>query len=219
MFQTIKRIVGTIVLVIFMVALVLILFTRISGKAPNFLGYSMLRVETGSMEPDLKVGSVILVKRVDDPSTLKKGDIITYYGQEVPVQGSLVTHQICEEPREENGKYYFITKGLRNTLPDPEFDDSQIFGQVKYKIPLLGTFYDFFSRPFGLIAFAAVMIIAFSSELINLINIIRNKDEDYDPEIPVTASPPNFKKHFEKDIKQESEEIITTLDDEDDELI
>ncbi len=213
MFRKITKILGITLLVIFIIALIFVLFARISGKTPSLFGYSLLRVETGSMEPELKVGNIILVKQIDDPSTLKKGDVITYYGQEVPVKGSLVTHQICEEPREENGKYYFITKGLRNTLPDPEFDDSQLFGKVQYKIPLLGTLYDFFSKPFGLIAFAAVMIIAFSAELINLINIIRNKDEEVDHEVPVSAADPVFKNDFEESIEQETNEIITNLED------
>ncbi|MBE6737608.1 MAG: signal peptidase I [Ruminococcaceae bacterium] len=213
MFRKIRKIIGTTILVLFIIALVFVLFARISGTTPSLFGYSLLRVETGSMEPELKVGNILLVQKIEDPSTLKKGDVITYYGQETPVKGSLVTHQIYEEPREENGKYYFITKGLRNTLPDPEFDDSQLFGEVKYKIPLLGTLYDFFSKPFGLIAFAAVMLIAFSAELINLINIIRNKEEEVDHEVPVTAAEPVYKTDFEESIEQETNEIITDLED------
>lgn len=212
-FIKIKKIVGTVLLVAFILALVFVLFARISGTTPSLFGYSILRVETGSMEPELKVGSIILVKKVD-PATLKDGDVITYIGQETPVKGHLVTHQICEEPREENGKYYFVTKGLANTLPDPEFDDSQLYGKVVYKIPLLGTLYDFFSSPFGLIAFFVVMIIAFSSELINLIYIIRGKDEEIDKEVPASAADPVFKKGFEVTVEQESSEILTDLEDE-----
>lgn len=213
MFRKLRKIIGTSVLVIFIVALIFVLIARISGVTPSLFGYSLLRVETGSMEPELKVGNILLVKKIDDPSTLKKGDVITYYGQETPVKGDLVTHQIYEEPREENGKYYFVTKGLRNTLPDPEFDDSQLFGKVQYKIPLLGTLYDFFSKPFGLIAFAAVMLIAFGAEVFNLINIIRNKDEDIDREVPAAAAEPVYKKNFEESIEQETNEIITNLED------
>ena len=213
MFTKIRKIVGTTLLVTFILALIVVLFARISGTTPSIFGFSMLRVETGSMEPELKVGSIIMVKKVD-PATLKKGDVITYIGQETPVQGHLVTHQICEEPRVEDGKYYFITKGLTNTLPDPEFDDTQLYGKVVYKIPLLGTLYDFFSSPFGLIAFVVVMLIAFSSELINLITIIRGKEEDVDKEVPASAADPVYKKGFEVTIEQETNEILTDLEDE-----
>ena len=212
MLKKIKNIVGTAVLIIFILALIFVLFARISGNTPSLFGYSLLRVQTGSMEPELKIGDIVLVHKVD-PSTLKRGDVITYYGQETPVKGELVTHQIYTDPIEEDGKYKFVTKGLRNTLSDPEFDESQLFGKVEYKIPLLGTLYDFFSKPFGLIAFAAIMIIAFSSELFNLISIIRNKDEDKDSDVPATAADPVFKKDFEETIEQESNEIITDLED------
>lgn len=212
MFQKIKKIVGTTVLVIFVLALLFVLFARVSGRTPSLFGYSILRVETGSMEPELKVGSIILVKKTD-PSTLKKGDVITYYSQDADIRGNLVTHQIYQEPRVEDGKYYFITKGLKNTLPDAEFDDSKLFGKVMYKIPLLGSFYDFFSKWYGLAAFAAVMIIAFSAELINLISIIRKEDPDADPEVPATAAEPIFKKNFDESVEEESQQIITKLDD------
>jgi len=212
MFQKIRKIVGTSVLIVFIISLIFVLFTRISGNTASIFGYSLLRVETGSMEPDLKVGSIILVKKVD-PETLEKGDVITYYGQETPVKGQLVTHQIYEEPRIEDGKYYFITKGLKNTLPDPVFDESQLFGEVKFKIPLLGTLYDFFSKPLGLIAFFAIMIIAFSTELINLINIIRIRNIEIDNEVPSTADDPVYNEDFEESIEQETSEIITNLED------
>ena len=213
MFSKIRKIVGTVVLVVFFLALVVVLFARVSGTTPSLFGFSMLRVETQSMEPELKVGNIILVKKVD-PATLKKGDVITYYGQEPPVNGKLITHQISEEPRVENGKYYFITKGLANTLSDPEFDDSQLYGKVVYKVPLIGTLYDFFSSPFGLIAFVVVMLIAFSSELINLISIIRGQDEEFDKEVPASAADPVFIKGFEITVEQESSEILTDLEDE-----
>ena len=213
MFTKIRKIVSTVILVAFILALIIVLIARISGSTPSVFGHSILRVETGSMEPQLKVGSIILVKKVD-PATLKKGDVITYYGQEPPVTGQLVTHQISEEPRQEDGKYYFITKGLANTLSDPEFDDSHLYGKVVYKIPILGTLYDFFSSPFGLIAFIVVMMIAFSSELINLISIIRGTNEEIDKEVPASAADPVFKKGFEVSVEQESSEIITDLEDE-----
>lgn len=212
MFQKIKRIVGTSVLIIFIAALVFVLISRASGTTPSLFGYSVLRIKTGSMEPDLKVGSIILVKKVD-PATLQKGDVITYYSQDASIKGNLVTHQIYQEPRIEDGKYHFITKGLRNTLPDTEFDESQVFGKVLYRIPFLGTFYDFFSKWYGFAAFAAVMIIAFSAELINLISIIRNKDQDDDPEVPATAAEPVFNQDFDISVEMESNQIITELDD------
>ncbi len=213
MFQKIKRIAGTVLIIAFTLVLIYVLFARVSGKTPTLFGHSMLRVSSESMEPELNIGDIIMVKRVD-PSTLEKGDVITYHGTEGPVAGKLVTHQIVEEPFEENGTYYFTTRGIKaGAIDDPQIDDTQVMGKVLYKIPVLGSLYDFFSKWYGLAAFAAVVLIAFSSELINLISIIRDKDDEYDGEVPASAQNPVFNKQYVEKIEQETSEIITDLED------
>lgn len=213
MFQKIKRIVGTVVIILFALVLIYVLIARVSGKTPTLFGYSMLRVSSESMEPELNIGDIIMVKDVD-PSTLLKGDVITYHGKEGPVAGKLITHQIVEEPYEEDGTYYFTTRGIKiGAIDDPQINDSQVMGKVLFKVPIMGSLYDFFSKWYGLAAFAAVVLIAFSTELINLISIIRNKDEDIDEEVPASAQNPVFNKKFAESIEQETSEIITDLED------
>lgn len=174
----------------------------------------MLRVSSESMEPELNVGDIILVKDVD-AETLNKGDVITYHGKEGSVAGKLITHQIVSEPYEKDGIFYFTTRGIKpGALDDPEIDESQILGKVQCKIPIVGTIYDFFTQWYGLAAFAALLLIAFSSEIINLVSILRNKDEDEDPEVPKTAAAPVYNENFASTIEQETNELITNLDDE-----
>ncbi|MBQ4569502.1 MAG: signal peptidase I [Ruminococcus sp.] len=213
MFQKIKKIIGFIVIIAFALVLVYVLFARISGQTPSLFGHAMLRVSSESMEPELNIGDIIMVKKVD-PSTLKKGDVITYHGKEGPVAGKLITHQIVEEPYEEDGTYYFTTRGIKvGAIDDPQINDTQVMGKVLYKIPILGSLYDFFSKWYGLAAFAAIIIIAFSTELINLISIIRNKDEETDEDVPASAHNPVFNKQFVESVEQETNEIITDLED------
>lgn len=213
MFQKIKKIVGIVILVVFVLALIYVFVARISGNTPTLFGHSMLRVSSESMEPELNVGDIIMVKKVD-PSTLEKGDVITYHGTKGPVAGKLITHQIVAEPYEEDGTYYFTTRGIKEgAIDDPEIDDTQIVGKVLYKIPIVGSLYDFFSKWYGLAAVIALLVIAFSSELINLISIIMNKDEDEDSDIPATAKEPTFNSDFVESVEKESNEIITNLED------
>lgn len=211
MFQKIKRIVGIVVLVLFVLALIYVFVARISGNTPTMFGYTMLRVSSESMEPELTIGDIILVKDTD-PAELQKGDLITYSGEKGPVAGKLITHQIVSEPYEENGVYYFTTRGIKTgALDDPEINDSQILGKVICKIPVIGTLYDFFSQWYGLAAFAALLIIAFSSEILNLISIIKGDDED-DPEVPKNAVAPAYGSDFTETIEREADEVITDLD-------
>ena len=69
------------VLAILVLTVVVFMSSKVNGKAPTFFGYSILRVSTGSMEPELMIGDVILGKSVDNPNDLKVGDIITYQGR------------------------------------------------------------------------------------------------------------------------------------------
>ncbi|MBR0062681.1 MAG: signal peptidase I, partial [Oscillospiraceae bacterium] len=51
----------SIALIVIAVVALFIVVTTESGEAPNFFGYSMFRVISGSMEPELPVGSMIVV--------------------------------------------------------------------------------------------------------------------------------------------------------------
>lgn len=213
MFEKIKKIFGFILIGILVVVLIYTLVARISGDTPSMFGYSMLRVSSESMEPELKIGDIILVKEVE-AETLQRGDVITYHGKEGQVAGKLITHQIVSEPYEKDGLYYFTTRGIKEgALDDPEIDETQILGKVQFKVPIVGTIYDFFTQWYGLAAFAAILLIAFSSEIINLVSILRNKDEDIDPEVPKSAAAPVYNEAFTSTIEQETNEVITNLDD------
>lgn len=215
MFKKLKKALGISILVVFVLALIFVMFARISGNTPNLFGFSMLRVSSDSMEPELKVGSIILVKNAD-PATLKKGDVITYHGEKGSVAGKLITHQIVSEPYENDGTYYFTTRGIRaGAIDDPEIEDRQIVGKVLFKVPILGSLYDFFTSILGLVAIIALIIIAFSTELMNLIGIIRGKDEEVDHDIPSSAAAPVYDDSFETSIQMETDSLITNLDDDD----
>ncbi len=209
MFQRIKRIVAAIIVLCFVAGLIYVMIARISGLTPNIFGYSLFRVSSESMEPELSIGDVILVKRTD-PENLKMGDVITYNGETGPVAGKKITHQIVSEPYEKDGMLYFTTRGIKSgALDDPEIDETQIIGLVLYKIPIIGTLYNFFSQWYGLAAFAALLLIAFSGEIMNLIDIIRDKNENEN--IPVSNNPINAK--YIDAIDHESSQVITELDD------
>ena len=48
------------------------------GEVPSVFGFSVLRLQTGSMEPEYKTGSVIVAKKTD-ADDLKVGDVISFY--------------------------------------------------------------------------------------------------------------------------------------------
>src|SRR5687767_9549390 len=58
---------------------------------PRAVGGAALTVLTGSMTPEIAVGSVVVVRPVD-PGTLRVGDVVTY--QKTAGQAAYVTHRV-----------------------------------------------------------------------------------------------------------------------------
>lgn len=94
---------------------------------PN--NFKLLVVETGSMEPTIQTGSVVVVSRAND---YQPGDIITF--RDSTRSKTSVTHRIVEL---ENGQ--FVTKGDANDSADfNKVTSANIVGKVRLWIPYIG---------------------------------------------------------------------------------
>ncbi len=178
--KKITTILGTILL-IFLIAVVIVMFdARISGESPNIFGFHIFRVSSGSMEPELMIGDVILVKEVD-PSKIEKGDTVTYLGDEGDFSDKFITHKVIETEYI-NGEYVFTTQGVSeySLEPDPAWDESQLIGVLVCKVPFIDWLYSFFLKPYGLMTFVLVIIVLFGYEIISL--IVSYKTSSYDEE-------------------------------------
>ena len=107
------------------ILLALLVILSLPFALPRVLGYSVLRVETDSMEPTYPVGSVIYVAPVNDYTELQVGDVISFRTD----SGSsmLTTHRIVEIKMD--GSY--ITKGDNNQENDL---DPVIFERISGKV-------------------------------------------------------------------------------------
>ena len=76
---------------------------------PRILGYQTYNVISGSMEPELPVGCLVLVK-ASPPEDVTENDIIVFHRGD-----SVVTHRVVEIQKEER---QFITKGDANESRD-----------------------------------------------------------------------------------------------------
>lgn len=133
--------------------------------------YKMLAVQSGSMEPVIKVGSLVIIKPTDD---FQKGEIITFVDKNNPKNA--ITHRILEI-KKEGRKLFFITKGDANDVPDKErVFPNQVMGRMIFAIPFLGYPVSFAKTPVGLILLIilpAVIIIygelqTIKGELVNI---------------------------------------------------
>ena len=177
--KKIKNILSAIILLVTFILVIILVFTRINGGAPEIFGYQLLRVSSSSMEPRLEVGDIILSKEIDDITTVKQGDIITYNGESGDYAGKTITHEVVVAPHLTDGTYYLQTKGTANDYPDPEIREDQLIGTMVCSLGLLGIIYDFFMTPWGLIVVLGFLAILFVNEIFALRQLVKeNEDEE-----------------------------------------
>ena len=128
-------------------------FTLISSKTfnkPNadIFGYKMFIVLSDSMKAtDFKAGDLVIVKQVD-PTTLKEGDIITFYAPDDPSYKKTVSHKIHSLTVDENGDPGFKTYGTTTGEIDGwVVTYPLILGEYRTHIPNAGHFFNLLKNP------------------------------------------------------------------------
>ena len=145
MLQKVCNFLSTVLLIVLLlVAGVLIL--------PPLAGCKNMAVLSGSMEPGIGVGSMVIAKPVDEVS-LAVGDVITY-----KLTGdTLVTHRIIEADYENK---QFITQGDANEVADgAPVAYSQVVGKVLFHVPLLGYVSIYIKTPLGIAGICGALIV------------------------------------------------------------
>ena len=127
--------------------------------------FQILRVMSGSMEPEIHTGSVVFSIKTD-PKTLNVGDIINYSSKDPNVS---VTHRLVEIATK-NNQTVFRTKGDANQGSDAEeIYDSAIKGKVIFSIPYLGYISVWMKTPLGFILTVIIpAILIIGSEIFNI---------------------------------------------------
>ena len=98
----------------------------------SVFGYSLFRVVTGSMEPEIPVGALLICKKVDI-SALRLGDIVCFFSQEAGRLDQIITHRIVNITTGLDGALRLETKGDANVVSDVYYVTAQnLIGQVVY---------------------------------------------------------------------------------------
>lgn len=157
---------------VFLGAIALIAVLLIISAFPITGNYKVLTVLSGSMEPEIKTGSVVVVKPSDN---YKIGDVITF--GEMSKTKTPTTHRVIEM-RVVEGKYLYTTKGDANNAPDQnEVNQDKVIGKVLFDIPYVGYAVAEARKPVGftiLIVVPAVIIVY--DEIRKIINEIKNRN-------------------------------------------
>lgn len=114
-----------ILLVIFLIHLVLFI-----------IGFRFFIVSSGSMEPEIKTGSIAYVRKVSDKDEFyDKLDFETVLTFRLS-NGTVVTHKVIEF--DENLDYIKTQSILPNSTEDAPISFDDVIGVVSFSIPLIG---------------------------------------------------------------------------------
>ncbi len=116
----------------------------LSSNVNLFGGYKSYLVQSGSMEPTIMTGDIIVIR--PQPS-YGKNDAVTFIDE----GGRTVTHRILNV-EQKNGKEAFTTRGDANRSDDEgTISAEQIVGKVSFVVPKLGYMVEFSKSLPGLI--------------------------------------------------------------------
>lgn len=113
---------------------------------PTPFGYGVGVVVSGSMEPEISVDDVIVVKKTSD---YKVGDIVVYQDKEI-----IVVHKIVKIEGE-----YVITRGTANDVDDTPIKISELKGEVIKVYEDVGEAITFFQSPSGSILIVSIALL------------------------------------------------------------
>ena len=155
------RILGTIIVI-------MVIFMCIPFVVPKVIGVNVYEVVTSSMAPELPVGSVVYVQtcKADE---VKVGDIISFYvGTD---EENIISHRVVEINVDEQGTFFFTTKGDANSdIDSVPIDIKHLVGKVKFKINNVSWLVRLFDTSTGIIILIGLILISlcliFASDLI-----------------------------------------------------
>lgn len=117
------------------------------NKYPNYFGYTLFSVASGSMEPTLYINDVILVKLTQED--INKNDIITY-----KKDNEIITHRVIHKD-----KNTLTVKGDNNNTIDAPITTDLVIGKVVKTFPKLSIWKKIITEPKILIAIFITLLL------------------------------------------------------------
>ncbi len=193
-FPILKKILNILSYVLFgflLLILVITIITRISGREPQLFGFHINVIVSGSMEPELEIGDVIVGRSYRRGQELAVGDVITYRGEAGTFAGKMITHEVIRI-EEINGERIITTQGTANNAADAPIGEDQILSVMVYKTFLIKYIYSIISSTAGFLLLVALpLVIIIVSEVVSIVKQLKEKDEEEDKNSEEEKDNPN----------------------------
>ena len=164
---------ATLLMIAEIFVIVFIVLSKISGSVPTIFGYQLYVIATPSMEPDIKVGDVIVSKEYGGEA-LETGCVVTYLGKTGEFAGKMITHEVIRINGDE-----IITKGKANSSEDPAISREDIRSVMQHKTVILSAVYKVITSTAGFICFIILPFVALIvSEVVGMITEIKKEGKN-----------------------------------------
>jgi signal peptidase len=220
--ENISKITGNIIYSLVLITLILIAGASAVSALNIPGGYKLFSVQSGSMEPSIRTGSIVIVQPVND---YKINDVITYKKDK---SKNSVTHRLVNIETKDD-QIVYTTKGDANDAPDSEpVLKSSVLGKTLFSIPFLGYPVSFSKTQTGLIVLIIIpATLIIYSELMTIkneakrllierkkrkLNLLEKAEIAIGQEVAQAEKEvKKAEKEIEKDFKQTEEKIEKTL--------
>ena len=156
--SSVKRRINVLLTILTVLAALLCLHVTVQVLSQGYVncgGYSLFRVVTGSMEPTLPVGALLVTEQTE-MQNVQVDDIICFRAQESAIFGKMMTHRVVGIHTGANGALLFETKGDANLAQDGYFvTQTNYVGKVIWYTGagnVLSTIFSFFTNKVGFLA-------------------------------------------------------------------
>jgi signal peptidase len=163
----------------------LLLGLCLAVSLPYLFGNRSLTVMSGSMEPTLGVGDVLIVEKIS-PVETRIGDVVTFRDPADPTR--LITHRV-RDLEIANGLVKFETKGDANTSVERwRIPSNGTIGRATYHVPKIGYALFWIRGRFGRLMFVVIPALLLGAYELWRIWRPRGEDEIEADEVEVDAA-------------------------------
>ena len=149
------------IIIVLAATVTLITLTTREKGVSNIMGYVPLNIQTGSMEPTIKTGDLIVTKKYDGNTNIKEGEVISFFARENDTT-IIKTHRV-KTVLDVNGMTSYVTRGDNNTADDEQQvapgDIISTWGGTR--IPVLGDVLSFLKTKTGFFVCIILPLAAF----------------------------------------------------------
>lgn len=165
-------------LLLFLLAVLVFVFSiqaRKEGKQPEFFGYSFSVVLTDSMEPEIKVGDLVVVRRTAIEN-VQVGQNVVFVQRSGVLKGQRIIHRAILADSDEEG-LYIRTQGVNEKITEPDPDRVRADNLVGVEA-FHSTFLGWIVRNWLLILLLAILIPIIVKQIFKIVKYVSESKKE-----------------------------------------